>query len=513
MPDLSDPTALAGQPPPDWLDWHAASALQRVATAHAVHAHEAAQALDDTLALAAAHALTHADHAGGQAAGDQAQQNPNQTRVQARAWWLGRSLGLPAAWAQLRRIGWGAWAAAVLLVVVLAAGMAAAVMGEGARINLLGALVSLLGMNALVLLLWLASVLRRPSAHSGGGLLQALVAWGARRAGQPAQRLLAALVSTLGQARATPWLAGLVSHSAWALGFALLVLWMGFGFAFRAYQPVVETTILSPGAVQGLVNALGWLPEQLGTPKPVLPALPDQAASGAGAGIGAGVGVGASASDGGWAWWLMACVFWYGLVPRLLLTGWCAIVLRRKLARLQLPEADPGYQWALARFKRLAPTRVIDADASSAAQAQGAGSAASADWGLLLYELPAWRADDAALWRSVQAGLQHPQAPAWAGSCDGSAEGIAHVRADLARQRPLQLVLAVPGPASPDRSVARFVRHVRAASASVQLQLMWPADWAAAQRAPLRQRWQDWLQAEALDARLLPASAQQEGCP
>jgi hypothetical protein len=42
---------------------------------------------------------------------------------------------------------------------------------------------------------------------------------------------------------------------------------------------------------------------------------------------------------------------------------------------------------------------------------------------------------------------------------------------------------------------------------------MWPADWAAAQRAPLRQRWQDWLQAEALDARLLPASAQQEGCP
>ncbi len=484
---LSEPAAKA---PTDWSDWHDASALQRVVTARAVHAHEAAQPLDDALALPAALAL--ADGAAAPVSPTSADgPRANQTRVQARAWLLGRSLRLPTAWAQLRRIGWGAWAAVVVLVVLLAGGMAAAVMGEGARINLLGALVSLLGMNALVLLLWLASVLRRPgNAAQGGGLVQALVGWGARRAGKPAQRLLAALISTLGQLRATPWLAGLVSHSAWALGFVLILLWMGFGFAFRAYQPVVETTILSPGAVQALVNGLGWLPEQLGTPKPALQ----------GASL---TGTGHIAGDGGWAWWLMACVFWYGLVPRLLLTALCAIVLRRKLAAVQLPEADPGYQWALARFKRLVPTRVIDADRSQPASAQGAAGAQTAAWGLLLYELPALQADDAALWRSVQAQLAHTQPPAWTGSCDGSAASIAQVRDALARQHPLHLVLAVSGSASPDRSVARFVRSLRAQSASVQLHLVWPGNVPVADQTELRQRWQDWLQAEALDATVL----------
>jgi len=455
-----------------------------VVSARAVHAHEAAQPLDDAQALPAALALADGAVTASPALAD----GPiaSQTRVQARAWLLGRGLRLPAAWAQLRRIGWGAWGA----VVLLAGGMAAAVMGEGARINLLGALVSLLGMNALVLLLWLASVLRRPgSAAQGGGLVQALVGWGARRAGKPAQRLLAALVSMLSQLRATPWLAGLVSHSAWALGFVLILLWMGFGFAFRAYQPVVETTILSPGAVQALVNGLGWLPEQLGTPKPALQ--------------GASLTAGHAAGDGGWAWWLMACVFWYGLVPRLLLTALCVIVLRRKLTAVQLPETDPGYQWALARFKRLAPTRVIDADRSQPASAQGAALASTADWGLLLYELPALQADDAALWRSVQAQLAHTQPPAWTGSCDGSAASIAEVRDALARQHPLHLVLAVAGSASPDRSVARFVRGLRAQSASVQLHLVWPGEVPAADQAELRQRWQDWLQAEALDATVL----------
>ena len=482
MPSQPD-TARA---PTDWSDWHAASALQRVVMARAVHAHEAAQPLDDAQALPEALALAE-----GAAPTSPHAAQANQTRVQARAWLLGRSLRLPAAWGQLRRIGWGAWAAVVLLVVLLAGGMAAAVMGEGERINLLGALVSLLGMNALVLLLWLASVLRRPgSAAQGGGLVQALVGWGARRAGKPAQRLLTALVTTLGQLRATPWLAGLVSHSAWALGFALILLWRGFGFAFRAYQPVVETTILSPGAVQALVNGLGWLPEQLGTPKPVLPG-------------GQVSGSSSVSGDGGWAWWLMACVFWYGLVPRLLLTALCALVLRRKLAAVQLPEADPGYQWALARFKRLMPTRVIDADRSQPAAAQGAAGGHTTAWGLLLYELPSLQADDAALWRSVQAQLGQAQPPSWAGSCDGSASGIAQVRQDLTRQHPLRLVLAVAGSASPDRSVARFVRGLRAQSASVQLHLVWPGDVPTAKQTELCQRWQDWLQAEALDATVL----------
>jgi hypothetical protein len=182
-----------------------ASPLQRVATARAVHALDAEQPLDDLAAVAQA-----------------AQQGAApQARVLARAWLLGEALGLPRAWLQLRHLALGAWGALVAVIVLLAWGMTAAVMGEGARINLLGALVSLLGMNALTLLVWFAGVAlpaRKASARHApaGGWVQRVVAWGARRAGMPAQRLLTGAVETLNHARATPWVAGRwASRSSW----------------------------------------------------------------------------------------------------------------------------------------------------------------------------------------------------------------------------------------------------------------------------------------------------------
>ena len=67
----------------------------------------------------------------------------------------------------------------------------------------------------------------------------------------------------------------------------------------------------------------------------------------------------------------------------------------------------------------------------------------------------------------------------------------------------MHLALAVAGGASPDRSVARFVRGLVAQSASVQLHLVWPSELPEAEQTELRLRWQDWLQAEALDATVL----------
>ena len=468
--------AAPGHALPHIATWQAASAMQRVATARAVHALEATQTLDDVAAVAAA----------------AAQATTAQQRVQARAWLLAHDQGLPRAWQRLRRIGLWAWLAVVALIVLVAWGMAGAVMGEGARINLLGALVSLLGMNALMLVVWVVSVGRRPSVSvSGGGGVQQLVAWGAKRAGQPVQRMLAAAVATLAQARASAWLAGLVSHSAWALGFALILVWMGFGFAFRHYQPVVETTILSPQTLQALVDGLGWLPAQLGTAKPVLGAVSP-----------------GDAQRGEWAWWLMVCVFWYGLVPRAVLTVVCALVLRRKLAGLALPETDAGYQWALARFKRLQGSRVLDADGSLAPSRSAALGAHVPAWGLLLYELPHLGADDASLWRKVQAALAAPGAPAWAGACDGSAQAVEETRtalAQLAQSQRLALVLAVSAVASPDRSVGRFVRTLLPLVASLKLYPVWPVG--EPPTPELRARWRDWLQAQALDVPLLEEPA------
>ncbi|ARU05478.1 hypothetical protein CCO03_12985 [Comamonas serinivorans] len=462
--------------------------MQRVATARAVHALDAAQPLDDHAAVQAAAAAA----------------STPQERVLARAWWLGDALALPQAWQQLRRLGLGVWLALVAVVVLLAWGMSAAVMGEGTRVNLLGALVSLLGMNLVMLLLWLLSVVL-PSRSVGGppvllgGWVPRAMAWGAARLGTSAQRLLAGTWATLGQARATPWLTGLVSHSAWALGFALILLVMGTGFAFRAYQPVVETTILSPGAQQALINGLGWLPAQLGVATPTVAAW---AASPSGAAQAGGAPLGL------WAWWLMACVLVYGLLPRVLLAGLCGAVLRRRLARVRLPEDDAGFQWALARFNRLQGSRVIDADASPAPAAPVASAVAGQGWALLVHEQPGLDSQDAALWRAVQAaqraaGWPSLPAPVWTGDCDGSAESAAACVAAVAGLGRPRLVVAVAGSASPDRSVARLLRSLVPLAAELRLWLSWPPGLAAPEVAQHIQRWADWLQAEGLAVGLL----------
>ena len=79
-------------------------------------------------------------------------------QVQERAWLLGQRLDLPHEWARWRQMGWLAVAALALLMAFTGLGLARAVLGEGRSINAVAAFVSLLGLHAVMLLIWFVAL-------------------------------------------------------------------------------------------------------------------------------------------------------------------------------------------------------------------------------------------------------------------------------------------------------------------------------------------------------------------
>ncbi len=208
-------------------------------------------------------------------------------QITERARQLGERIGLPSELARARQ--WAPWVllAMVALIVMAGLGLAGNVVGGGERhINVIVALVSLLGLHALTLLLWLVGLWLPIGSFGGASLgwiwlsLTARVAGGKR--GQ-APVLVRAATGLLGRARLLPWAFGLVSHGIWSLSFAVVLAAMLFALAFRSYTLSWETTILDPAFFVRAVQALGWAPAQLGFPVPdaptVLSAAPARRAS------------------------------------------------------------------------------------------------------------------------------------------------------------------------------------------------------------------------------------------
>ena len=113
---------------------------------------EDAGPLDDAQALAQAHRMP-----GGRGA-----------QVLARSQLLAERLGLPVEWARWRRLGAGVLLGLALLLALADLGLARAVLGQGRSINAVAAFVSLLGLHALTLVLWLLGLLL-PAGRRGGG--------------------------------------------------------------------------------------------------------------------------------------------------------------------------------------------------------------------------------------------------------------------------------------------------------------------------------------------------------
>jgi len=245
-----------------------------------------------------------------------------ETRALVRARALGERLG----WCQALEEWQGGARLTALLLAALAcssgAMLALGTLGDGSRpVNLIWALLGLLGLHGVSLLLWLLAALY-PGGDSGAALgrlwlrlvRRLPVARKSPELGQALLRLLAR--NGLGR-----WLFGMLSHGLWVLLLASALLTLLALFSLRRYGFVWETTILSPDALSVLLSALDTLP-RLATY-----GAPDGATL---------LGAQDDAARAAWARWLLAALVLYGLLPRLLLWGWCRLAWQRAGRELRL---------------------------------------------------------------------------------------------------------------------------------------------------------------------------------
>ncbi len=285
----------------------------------------------------------------------------------------------------------GKWAGASravllgLLAMGLLAGVGAALgaLGDGGRsVNVLLALVALLGVNALAYLFWLSSFLIR-SDHAGSWLGESWL-WLTRKLARGPDAALAprALAELLSRQGALRWLLGAVSHAVWTMAFIGALAGMLAILSARRYSFNWETTLLSPDAFVWLVSALGRLPALLGFPVPPdavvrasdgLQALPESAMA-------------------LWSGWLIGCVAVYGLLPRLAGLGVSLYAARRRLRGLAVDTTLPGYAELRDRLDPSSETTGVDSAATdgyqSIVQPLDAGSRQTVQLAVLGIELP-----------------------------------------------------------------------------------------------------------------------------
>lgn len=371
-------------------------------------------------------------------------------------------------------------AALFVLALVSGIGVALGALGDGSRpVNVLWALGALLGLHALTFLLWLASLLLRPSAMTGLGRLWL---WATRKLARGPDSALVpqAFLNLLARAGALRWVFGAVSHLLWltALCAALAALLVVLSTA--SYRFIWATTLLAPDTFVWLTQVIGWLPAHLGFP------LPDAAT--------------VRASDGSqtlsaeaqvqWSLWLIGVVVVYGILPRLLAGALCVAATMRTLRALRIDPQLAGFLPLHDRLEPAAQSTGIDRPVDPLHEPRVHAPSLASLGGqpvLLGLELPAdldW----------PPAGV--PASVQLAGNLD-SREERNRVLDALAQAAASRLMIACDARQTPDRGTLSLIAELSAHAGQTRVWLITPDAGAAATRAPL---WRERLLALGLTA-------------
>src|SRR5690606_140435 len=227
------------------------------------------------------------------------------------------------------------------------------------QVNLLLALVALLGLNTVAFIFWLLSFLFK--SHGGAWLGEAWL-WLTRKLARGPDAALAprALIEMLSRNQALRWLLGGISHGLWLLALGSMLATLLALLSARRYQFNWETTLLSPDAFVSITTWLGALPGLLGFSMP-----PEAIIR-----ISDGQHVLPDAAQGGWSSWLIGCLVVYGLLPRLLALAYSLIPLSRVMARLAPDVSLPGYAELRDRLAPASESAGIDAPEAPGFQAR-----------------------------------------------------------------------------------------------------------------------------------------------
>ncbi len=363
------------------------------------------------------------------------------SQVIARARQLGQSIGLATGMHQLRRAG--LIALALVLVAALMAGASAALSALGndrQPVNIVWALLGLVGINAISLLAWLVSL----------GLTGKQGSWIADGWQWLTGKLVKGPASTLAmqswwsmwqRSGGHRWMLGSLTHAAWALATLSAIVVLLVSLATRHYTFVWETTLLPPGVFIALTASLGWLPAQLGFPIPDMETirtsshtastLPD--------------------AQRAWSGWLIGCIAVYGLLPRAMLGLLSLAMLYRARLKISINLSEPYYMQLVQRLQPLAQPPAGNAPSARVMEVSGSRHAAPLSL------------EDACLLTAIEPGVDAPWPPTGLGARIqaippiDSRESRHAVTQLLGAHASRRLAIAIDARHTPDRGTLRLV--------------------------------------------------------
>lgn len=232
-----------------------------------------------------------------------------QTRILIRAQWLANKTHLIVA--QRSAITAMQWSVKILCVLAFFLGIGLILPTfsmANQTINIFSALGSLLGLNILMLVLWiLGAVFGGDSINQLGRL----VLWLTNKLTGKKQvaQLMPAFFGLLHQRHLERWLLGRLTNGLWLLISTFALLSLLVLLSTQRYGFIWQTTILSDTHFVSIVNALGSVPKLFGFPIP-----PESLIRQSGS-----APVMSDAARQVWAAWLVGVLVVYGILPRLIL--------------------------------------------------------------------------------------------------------------------------------------------------------------------------------------------------
>lgn len=396
-----------------------------------------------------------------------------EARIIARAREIGAGWGMDASlsrWvARETLVAWVLGAFAVLT----GFGAALAVLGDGSRpVNVVWALLGLLGVHLLSLLAWVVALglMGRQSGGLAGKLWRAVSA--RLSTGGNAEAIGLARLRLYARAGLERWWLGAASHGFWLMLLFGMLLGLVGGLALRRYGFVWETTILPSSVFETLVPALGWLPSLLGFPVPdgeLVRASGD-------------VVLADEQARRTWSMWLVGCLLTYGLLPRLVLWAFCSWKLAIGRRDVRLYPDDPAFSSLAERLappsERMgvsdaAPSKIEAAHVVAPHQAGGAPMAVG-------IELDSTR---------VPWPPSLPEVVRDGGVVD-SREQRANVQAAVEATKPVRLLLVCDPRLSPDRGSLALIARLSAHAGQCAV---WLAGAQAVTGSERLQHWRDAL--------------------
>ena len=261
-------------------------------------------------------------------------------QIAARANFLGETSGVKLA---LGRVQSGLWVTFIVLLViaVLVGGSAAlAALGPGFRpVNVVSALVVLLGVNLFSLVVWIVTLI--VGIGSGGWLAQSWQ-WLVRKLATGPEVGLAgqAWWSLWQQAGGLRWVLSSVTHASWLIASLTMLAVLYFTLSIRHFDFAWETTLLSADSFVALTQFVGVVPHWFGF------AIPDSETVRASGHLSRN-SVQAQAL---WASWLTGALVCYGVLPRSLLLLVSLAMVARAWPRTQPQLLSPYYQALLLKM-------------------------------------------------------------------------------------------------------------------------------------------------------------------